>query len=95
MLFGWCGLRDEVAGARADIEVATRKVRAVVLDEPWDGHMQDSAGHEDDDPRVVDREHERVVSGLALVGWITALHRSLLAPSKPMLRRVGTISCDR
>ena len=52
------------------------EVRAVVLDEPWDRHMQDGAGHEADDPRVVDREHDRVVSGLALVGGIAAFHRS-------------------
>ena len=70
------GLLDEVAGAGTDVEVSMSEMPTVALNRLRDGTPPHRARHEPEYPRVVYREHERVVAGLALVGGVVSIHRS-------------------
>ena len=65
---------DEVTGAWADIEMPAFKMQAISLDDRRRGAPPDHTSHEAEDERVVDRQKERVVAGLALVRGIVAIH---------------------
>src|SRR5918996_224331 len=68
-------LIDEVPRPWTDIEVPTPEVPLVTLDHRGDRDVPDGPRHEAQDPRVVDREHQRVVAGLALVGRVVAIQQ--------------------
>src|SRR5439155_14622749 len=68
------GVPDEVAGAGADIEMSASKVLAMALDDRRGGAPPDHTGHEAEHERVIDREEERVVTSLAPVRRIVAIH---------------------
>src|SRR5439155_16669781 len=82
------GVPDEVAGAGADIEMSASKVLAMALDDRRGGAPPDHTGHEAEHERVIDREEERVVTSLAPVRRIVAIHLPLALPGdNPMTAR--------
>jgi len=86
----WSGLLDEVAGAGAEVEMSASEMHSISLDHRRDGTAPDRTSHEAEHERVVDREEEGVVAGLALVRGIVAIHLALGA-----LRREDPMTAEQ